>query len=335
MKPSIKICAASLLAIASMTSAAAETHKLRIAQQYGLSSLPLLVMEDSKLIEKHAQAAGLKDLEVTWLKLGGPGALTEAIISGDIDFGNGGVPALVTLWEKTRKLPIAVRASASVTNMPMDLLTTNPDVKTIADFTSKDKIAVPTIKVSNQAMLLEMAAAKEFGQENYAKLDSLTVSLPHPDAMTALLSGSGAVTAHFSAMPFQNREMKDSKVRTILSSYDVLGGPATNTVAFTTTKFYQNNPKTYAVFVAALEEANTIINADKRAAAETYKRVVRTNESVDELYSIIADPRVQFTTTPSQTMKVAEFMHKIGRLKSAPSTWKDLFFPNVHALSGS
>src|SRR5690606_32761273 len=122
MKSSVKVLAATLLAVAGMANASAETSELRIAQQYGLSSLPLLVMQDSQLIEKHAKEAGLDDLKVSWVKLGGPGALTEAIISGDIDFANGGVPSLLALWDKTKKLPIAVRAAASVTNMPMDLV---------------------------------------------------------------------------------------------------------------------------------------------------------------------------------------------------------------------
>ena len=29
------------------------------------------------------------------------------------------------------------------------------------------------------------------------------------------------------------------------------------------------------------------------------------------------------------------FLHRIGRVKHCPASWKDLFFPNVHGREGS
>jgi NitT/TauT family transport system substrate-binding protein len=208
-------------------------------------------------------------------------------------------------------------------------------VKTIRDFTDQDKIALTTVKVSTQALLLQMAAAKEFGEQNYAKLDPLTVSLPHPDAMTALLSGGGTITAHFSSPPFQYQEVARPGIRTILSNYEILGGPATFNVVWSTARFRDANPKTYAAFVAAFEEATATINRDKRAAAEVYKRMSGTKETVEELLKMMEDPLVEYTLAPKSTMKTAEFMAKVGTIKEKPSSWKDLFFPNVHGLQGS
>ena len=315
--------------------ALAEVKEIRAARQYGLATLPLMIMEDAKLVEKNAKQLGLDGLTVRWVQLGGPGAMTEALVSGDLDFGSGGVPSLLTLWSRTQGLPIEVRGAGAVVNMPMELVTTNPKVNTIRDFTNDDRIAVTTIKVSNQALLLQMAAAKEFGQESYDKLDALTVSLPHPEAMAMLLSSRGVISAHFSALPFQHQQKRDPKVRKILSSYDILDGPATNTAVYTTKRFYESNPKAYAAFVTGLQEAIELINKDKRAAAETYKRMTGTKETADELYAMIADPEVQMTFTPQQTMKMATFLAKIGRIKTAPTSWTDLFFPNVHERPGS
>jgi NitT/TauT family transport system substrate-binding protein len=180
-----------------------------------------------------------------------------------------------------------------------------------------------------------MAAAKEFGDANYAKLDPLTVSLPHPDAMTALLSGSGTITAHFSSPPFQYQEVGKPGIRSILNNYDILGGPATFNVVWSTTKFRDANPKTYAAFVAAFAEANDRINRDKRAAAEVYKRMSGTKESVDELLKMMNDPLVDYTLTPKSVMKTAEFMAKVGTIKEKPASWKDMFFANVYGLDGS
>jgi len=334
----LRLCVASLCCMLSLGIAApahAETSEVRAAQQFGLSYLALMMMEDSKLVEKQAKTMGLGDIKVSWAKLGGPGAMNDALLSGGVDFGTGGVPSLITLWSKTHGTPQEVRGVGALNSMPVNLVTSNPNVKSIRDFTDKDKIAVTTVKVSTQALLLQMAAAKEFGEQNYAKLDPLTVSLPHPDAMTALLSGGGTITAHFSSPPFQYQEVGRPGIRTILSNYEILGGPATFNVVWSTAKFRDANPKTYAAFVAAFEEATATINRDKRAAAEVYKRMSGTKETVEELLKMMEDPLVEYTLTPKSIMKTAEFMAKVGTIKEKPSSWKDLFFPNVHGLPGS
>jgi NitT/TauT family transport system substrate-binding protein len=322
-------------ALSCSAAARAEVSEIRAAQQFGLSYLPLMIMEDSKLVEKQAKAAGLGDVKVTWAKLGGPGAMNDALLSGSLDFGTGGVPSLITLWSKTAGTANEVRGVAALNSMPVDLVTSNPNVKSIRDFTDKDRIAVTTVKVSTQALLLQMAAAKEFGDENYGKLDALTVSLPHPDAMTALLSGSGTISAHFSSPPFQYQEVARPGVHKILNNYDILGGPATFNVVWSTAKFHDANPKAYAAFVAALDEATATINRDKRAAAQVYKRMSGTKESVDELVKMMDDPLVDYTLAPKSTMKTAAFMAKVGTIKDKPTSWRDLFFPNVYSLQGS
>src|SRR5437870_2092821 len=327
-----KICPLLLILLAAP--AFAETNEIRCAQQYGTSYLALMLMQDQKLIEKHAKQAGLGEVKVTWAKLGGPGAMNDALLSGGLDFGTGGVPSLITLWSKTHGTANEVRGVGALNSMPVNLVTSNPNVKSIRDFTEKDKIAVTTVKVSTQALLLQRAAAKEFGEQNYAKLDPLTVSLPHPDAMTALLSGGGTITAHFSSPPFQYQEVAKPGIRTILNNYDILGGPATFNVVWSTTKFRDQNPKAYAAFVAAFEEATATINRDKRAAAMVYKRISGTKEGIDELVKMMEDPLVEYTLTPKGIMKTAEFMARIGTIKEAPASWRDLFFPNANNLSG-
>ena|SRR5438067_1442165 len=177
---------------------------------------------------------------------------------------------------------------------------------------------------------LSTAARAETGE-----LDPLTVSLPHPDAMMALLSGGSSITAHFSSPPFQYHEAVKPGIRTILNSYDILGGPATFNVVWSTNRFRDQNPKAYAAFVAAFEEATAMINRDKRAAAQIYKRMSGTKETVDELVKMMEDPLVEYTLTPKSVMKTAEFMAKIGTIKDRPASWKDLFLPNVHGAAGS
>jgi NitT/TauT family transport system substrate-binding protein len=332
MKTSTRFCSL-LLCLALATRARAEPSIIRAAQQYGLSYLALMLMEDGRLVEKHAKELGL-DLKVTWDKLGGPQAMNDALLSGSLDFGTGGVPSLITLWSKTEGTNAAVKGVGALNDMPNELIVSRLEVKSIKDLGPQDKIAVTSVKISTQALLLEMAAAKEWGEHQYEKLDALTVSLSHPDALIALLSKSGAITGHFASPPFSFQEKARPGLHSILSSYDILGGPATFNVVWSTARFHDQNPKAYKAFVAAFEEANAAINKDKRGAAETYKRMTRTTETLDDLLKMMNDPAIVFTLTPHRIMKTAEFMHKTGRIKNKPAGWHELFFDNMKGREG-
>ena len=313
--------------------ARAEMAEINVAQQYGISYLPLMIMEDQKLIEKHAKAAGV-DVKVGWAKFAGGNVMNDALLSNSLQFASGGVGPLLTLWSRT-KGNLDVKAVGAINSMPLYLNTRNPNVKSLKDFTEKDKIALPAVKVSIQAVTLQMAAEKEFGPGQQNKLDPLTVSMSHPDAQTALLSGAGEITAHFSSPPFQYQQLEKPGIRTVLNSYDVLGGPATFNVVWTSSKFRNENPKLYDAFVKAMEEATAIINRDKKAAAETYLRLSRDKDTVADIQKMLNDPNIVYTQTPQSIMKYADFMSKVGAIKVKPDSWKDLFFPNVHNLPGS
>ena len=314
------------------TNAWAEANELRVAQQYGISYLPMLIIENDKLIEKHAKAAGLGDLKVTWAKFAGANVMNDALLSGSLDIASAGVPPAVTLWAKTKG---EVKLVAAMNSMPNLLNTRNPNVKSIRDFTDKDKIAVPAVKVGFQPVLLQMAAEKEFGEGQQFKLDPLTVSLSHPDGYAALSSGGSEITAHFAAPPFAQQELEKPGIHTVLNSYDVLGGPATFNVMYATKKFHDANPKLYGAFIKAYEEATALINKDKRAAAQTYLTLSKDKDSVEDIYKILKDPQVIFTLAPQNVTKFSDFLFKIGSIKQKPTTWKDLFFPEIHHLQGS
>jgi len=317
-----------------MTTARAEVSKISVAQQYGVSYLPLLVMQDQHLIEKYAKQAGINDLKVTWDKFAGGNVMNDGLLSGSLDIASGGVGPLVKLWAKTRK-QYDVRAIAALNIMPLYLNTNDPKVKTIKDFTAKDKIALPAVKVSIQAVTLQMAAEQAFGPGQQNRLDPLTVTMSHPDGMTALLSGRSEVTAHFTSPPFQYQELADPKIHTVLNSYDVLGGPATFNLVWTTAKFRNENPKVYAAFVKALEQSIAMINKDKKWAAELYLRVSKNKSSLALISKILNDPQVSFTTTPQKVMKYVDFMYKTKSIDVMPHSWKDLFFPEVQNQPGS
>jgi NitT/TauT family transport system substrate-binding protein len=312
----------------------AEVSEVRLAQQFGIGYLPLHVVENQKLIQKHAAKAGIKDIKVSWATFGAGNAMNEAILSGNLDFASGGVGPLLTIWSKT-KGRYDVKGVAALNSMPLYLNTINPEVKSLKDFTEKDKIALPAVKVSIQAVTLQMAAEKVFGPGNANKLDPLTVSMKHPDAMAAMLSGRSEISAHLTSPPFQYQELEDKRVRRILSSYDVLGGPGTFNLVWAAKKFRDENPKVYAAFVGALDEAMDFIKAHPKEAAEIYIKEEKSKLPVETVLKMVTDPDVSFTTAPQSIMKYAEFMNKTGAIENKPKDWQEIFFPEIHGKKGS
>jgi NitT/TauT family transport system substrate-binding protein len=312
--------------------ARAEISELSVAQQYGVSFLPLMLMEKNQLIEKHAAAAGLAGLKVSWAKVAGPSAMNDGLISGSLHFAAQGAPSLITLWDKTHG---QIKGVSAMTTYPLYLVTRNPAVKSIKDFSDKDKIAVPSVKISTQAIMLQMASATAFGQDNYTKLDPLTVSLSHPDATLAFINNTAGVNAHFSTSPFYEQEIKAPGAHLITTSYDILGGPATALVITASSKFRETNPKVYRAFIAAEKEAIDTINKDKRAAAKFYLEAANDSKNtVDNINAMISDKDYAYTLQPQKVFATAQFMAKIGSIKQAPASIDDLFFGDISGLKG-
>ena len=318
--------------LASATLARAEVAEITVAQQYGVSFLPLMVMERESLIEKQAQAVGVPALKANWVKVAGPSVMNDGLLSGTIHFAAQGAPSLITLWDRTRG---NMRGVAAMTTYPLYLISRNPKVKTIKDFGPEDKIAIPSVKISTQAIMLQMAAAAAFGEKEYAKLDPLTISLSHPDAVLALTNNTAGVNAHFTSSPFYEQEINLPGIHLVTTNYEILGGPATAVLLTATARFRDANPKAYQAFFAGLSEAIERINKDKRAAAQLYLEVARdTRNKVEDIVRIISDPDYAYTLQPQKVLKTAQFMAKVGSIKQSPGTVADLFFPEIAHLHG-
>jgi NitT/TauT family transport system substrate-binding protein len=314
---------------------AASAQEIRIARQFSMGYLQFNVMEREKLLEKHGAALGLKDVKITWSTFNGPNAMNDALISDSVDIVAGGVPGLLTLWGRTKGTPQEVKGISALSSQPFLLNTRSDNIKSLADLKDSDRIAVPAVKVSVQAVALQMAAAKLHGQANYGKYDALTVSMSPPDATIALLAGSGEITCVFSVPPFQQAQLEKPGIRTILNSFDIMDGPHTFTVAWTSARFRDKNPVLYKALIAALKEATAIVDKDRRKAAGYWIEDVKSKLPLDKVTAVISGPQVRWTMAPENAMKFAAFMHSVGSLKEAPKSWKDLFFPEIHDEKGS
>jgi NitT/TauT family transport system substrate-binding protein len=326
-----------LLALACVvpSSVNAETNEVRMSRGLSLGFLPSMVMEDRKLIEKHAKAAGLGEVSVEWQKFSGGVAMNDALLAGQTDFAGGGPPPFAVLWARTHGSRTEVKGVAAMSAAPMYLLTRNPAIKSVKDFGPKDRIVVPGAKVSDQAVVLQMAAEQAFGDPH--KLDPLTVALSLPDGFAALLS-KGEINSQFSGPPFQYQTdvLKQHNIHSVLNSNDVLGGPATFLMMWTTTRFHDQNPRTYGAVYAALGEAIDFINRDHKSAADIFLRVSNSKMDLQEVVRILDQPDMRYSLAPEGIMRYVDFLHRIGVIRVRPQSWKDMFFEGpVHELKGS
>lgn len=317
-----------------LSGAAHAEGRLRIAEQFGVVYLLLNVARDQQLIEKHGKQQGV-DIKVEWTQLSGGAAVNDALLSGSIDIAGAGVGPLLTLWDRTRGRQ-NVKGVASLGNYPYYLVSNNPKVKSIADFTEKDRIALPAVGVSVQSRVLQLAAARQWGDKEFNRVDKWTVAVPHPDAAAAVIAGGTEITAHFGNPPFQEQELAGNpNAHIVLNSYDVLGGPSSATVLYATEKFRNDNPKTYRAFVDALAEAAQFASKNPEAAADLYIRVNQAKIDRTLLVKVLKNPQVQFKVAPQNTYPLAEFMHRVGAIKNQPKSWQDYFFQDPVTAQGS
>lgn len=314
--------------------AAAEVKEVRFARQLGLGYLQFYVMQEQKLVEKHAQALGQGGVTASYRPLGSPTALTDALLSGNVDIVGIGLPAFLTMWDRTQA-NARIHSLAALNRQPAYLLTRKAGITSLKDYGENDRIALPAPKVSVQAIMLQMIAEKELGAGRHTAIDHLTVGMPHPDGTTAMLGGRSEITSHFTSAPFQYQQLQNKEIRKLLSSYDATDGPNTFSVAAAPAQWRDANPTVYKAVFAALEEANAFIRANPRRAAEIFLAIENVKLPVEFIEQMIKDPEFSYDPAPMNVLKIQNFMHRVGTLKRKPEAWKDLFFAEVHAMNGS
>jgi NitT/TauT family transport system substrate-binding protein len=319
-----------------MMSPAAVAQDLRISRAISVATLVMIVAEAEHLVEKHAADAGIPNLKVSWLPIGnGPSVQIDELLSGSVDIISAGMTSVLTLWDKTRT-NVDVRAITGQSTTPLRLVSRNPNVRSIADLADQDRIAVASVKISFPAMLLQMAAARQWGPGEATRLDRLTVTMPAADAATALMSGRSEITADFNSPPYTQLELSAPGVHEILASDDILGEKTNGLLTATTRRFHDQNPAIMKAFVAALEEACGIIRTDHGRAADDYLRATGAKATPRALIlQVLDDPKSGYDITPAGTKRVADFMFTTHRINHALEKWQDLFFPDIQALPGS
>jgi NitT/TauT family transport system substrate-binding protein len=320
------------VASAALHARADDLRELRIAIQYGIAYLPLLVADREGLFTRALEAAGIHGVTVEVRQVGSSTAINDALISGAIEMGVYGSTALLIAWDRTRS-NLGIKGIGGISLTPYTLLANKPEIHTVADFGPNDKIAL-TSTISPQATLLRMAAERAFGQGNHARLDSAILSLAHPDALNALIAGTD-VTAYFSTPPYTALGLQNPRIHRVITSQEILGGKCTGAALGALTRFVERNPAASRAVFEAIDQADALIRSDPRKCAEIYLSVERQRMSVDEVAAQLGDPDAGHSLTPNGIQAFADFMARTGQLRTRPQSWKDVFFPYVHDREGS
>ncbi|KMO36282.1 hypothetical protein VQ02_15965 [Methylobacterium variabile] len=310
----------------------AETSEVLIAQQFGLLYLQQDVMERLDLIEKHAARLGLPNLKARFLRLGGTGPVTDALLAGKLHFGSGGAPGAMLLWDRSRG---AIKSCFAMNAVDQKLVTVRPDLRRIEDLKPTDRIALPAVKTAPQAIWLQMAAAAAFGPAEWGRFDPLTLGRAHPDAMAAML-GRTEINCHWGTSPFQERALADPAVHEVTSSFRIMGLPSvTPNTIYGNASFREANPIAWKACLAAFQEATEFINKEPRQAVEIYLKNSGDKDSAENVLAAMKTSGNDFTLQPRGLLKIANFMADTGVLKRRPASLGDLFFPEALDLGGS
>jgi len=327
---------AAMLALGS-PGASAEMKALRIGVQYGLGYLPLYVARDAGLIDKEMRAQGLEPVPVQIVNFTGGPQIQDGLLSQTLDIGAGGITVLLITRDKTRGAgDQEMRGLTALSSVPYDLWTADARLKSLRELDpQRNKIGLPAAKVSVPAIFLQMASEQINGVGKHAAWDPLTVSLAQPDGVISLSAGGSTVDSYLFAPPFSQQMRDKPNVHKVWSSNELFGGPITALATWTTARYHRENPKQVAAFVAAIRDAIELIRTDKPKAAAIYVKAEPSKLPAEYFAKVLEDPDVRFTLAPENSVKIAEYLARIGTLKQKPADWKDAFFPEVHGESGN
>ncbi len=299
---------------------------------FGVGILPAFIADELKLVEKYSAEAGAP-VSASFVRFSGSAAMQDAVLSGSIDCGAYGIAAMMLAWDKARGTPVQVFGVSGVTTLPLVLLTKHERIKSLADFTPSDKIAMPAL-VSPQMYALQMASEKLWGPGQQDRLKTNVVGLPHPEALNALLDERSEISAYFSSAPFTQIALRKPGIRKLLTNVDVYGGKSTFLAFAATKKTLEEQPKLADIVIKAMTEAAELIRKDPKQAAAIYTKVEPSKTmTAADIEALLGELANDFGPDVHGVKKTADFMQRIGQLKNAPANWSDVFVPAMSKSS--
>lgn len=308
-------------------------HVIRVGRIQGVNFLPTHVMQKRGLVEKHASRLGLPGARAEWIDFPGGGNATDAMLAGTIDVVNAGPGNLLLLWDRTKG---GVKGIVSNSSLPTTLISREDRLRKLTDYGPSDRIALPTVLVSTQAILLQIAAEKLYGAENWRQFNAGTVQMGHADGYVAMRNPLHEVRSHFTSPPYISRELKDVPgAHVVTSSPDILGSDLSTAINYATTRYVAREPGMVQALIDASAEACASVKDDPATAARDYLELSRDRLDEPELIALLRQPDMVFETRPVGTKVFADFLARAGTLRIKPERWTDYFVEQAAGLGGS
>lgn len=305
---------ASLLALALCGCGQQEPPSIGIAEQYGIAYAPLTIMKEKGFLEQE-----LPDVAIRWQQFGGPTAIRESMLNGDVDFGFMGVaPVLIGIDNG-----MEWKYAAGISSNEVAIVTSRPEIKTLADFTEEDRIAILSPGCT-QHILLCMLAEQQLGDP--MALDGQLVSMSHPDALQALLSGT-EITAHVATPPYLQQEL-EAGMSVMATGEEIMGRPFTFISCVAMTQFYEEHRELYDGFIRALERSIEYLNQNMEECVRILAPVYGVSEE-----ALLEQMTYNGTIYSSRLEGVPELsaaMQQMGLTRGNPAL-ETIVFDNVNA----
>lgn len=291
----------------------AEPDSIGIAEQYGIAYAPLTIMKEMGFLEQQ-----LPGVAIRWQQFGGPTAIRESMLNGEVDFGFMGVAPVLIGIDSGMEWKYATGISFN----EVAIVTESPDIQTLADFTEKDRIAILSPGCT-QHILLCMLADRQLGDP--MALDSRLVSMSHPDALQALLSGT-EITAHVATPPYIQQEVA-AGMSVMATGEEIMGMPFTFICGVAMTDFYENHRDWYDAFLRALDESIDYLNENMEECVRILAPVYGISE--DALMEQMTWNGTIYSNRLEGIPELSAAMQKMGLTKGNPD-FESIIFDNVN-----
>ncbi len=263
--------------------------------------------------------------------------MNDALLSGSVDFIAAGPPAFITLWDRTRGSRRRARRRGD--RVAADVPEHDGRAAARRSTTSTRRTRSPSrpSRCRSRRSRCRCTRPSSYGIGEAFRFDRYTVTMTHPDAVIALLSGANQIDAHFTSPPFHQRELKDPRVHTVLSTRRDHARRDDVHDAVDDREVPRGESRDLCGRARGAATKRTSRSAPIRArpprscSRPRRPRASRWTSSP----TCCATRRSSSRRTPANVAKYAEFMHAIGSIEHAPESWRDLFFPEIHGAAGS
>lgn len=284
-----------------------------IGEQYGIAYAPLNIMKELGILEKK-----LPQVRIDWKQFGGPTAIRESMLSGEVDLGFMGVgPVLIGIDNG-----MEWKYATGISSNEVAIVTADPNIRTLKDFSPQDRIAILSPGCT-QHILLCMLAEEQLGDPH--ALDSQLVSMSHPDAMQALLSGT-EITAHIATPPYIQQEIQ-AGMSVMITGEEIMGQPFTFISGVAMTDFYEHHRDWYDAFIQALDESIDYINNNMEECVRILAPVYGVSE--EDLLAQMTYNGTIYSNRLDGVEKISAAMKNMGITSDNPD-FDTIIFDNVN-----